>query len=164
MTRIILTGICHNTLFGAGGLCCHSALIVVSKLGNGFLSNEYSLTYGAMITLCKTCLGTGGSYSRKCLLGMRKLADRLGVAIVTGAGEGPFPLSQRPGGEAAAQRGRPHTHFVCKKCGMIYDFEEEEQNFKSIKDQGFVIEKHRTVLYGECADCKNKKIKKFESV
>ena len=58
----------------------------------------------------------------------------------------------------------PHTHFVCKKCGTIYDFEEEEQNFKSIKDQGFVIEKHRTVLYGECADCKNKKIKKFESV
>lgn len=58
----------------------------------------------------------------------------------------------------------PHTHFVCKKCGMIYDFEEEEQNFRSIKDQGFVIEKHRTVLYGECAHCKNKKIKKFESV
>jgi Fe2+ or Zn2+ uptake regulation protein len=58
----------------------------------------------------------------------------------------------------------PHTHFVCKKCGMIYDFEEEEQNFRSIKDQGFVIEKHRTVLYGECADCKQKKIKKFKSV
>ena len=58
----------------------------------------------------------------------------------------------------------PHTHFVCQKCGMIYDFEEEEQNFRSIKDQGFVIEKHRTVLYGECAHCKNKKIKKFESV
>ena len=55
-------------------------------------------------------------------------------------------------------------HFVCKKCGMIYDFEEEEQNFRSIKDQGFVIEKHRTVLYGECADCKQKKIKKFKSV
>ena len=58
----------------------------------------------------------------------------------------------------------PHTHFVCKKCGMIYDFEEEEQNFRSIKDQGFIIEKHRTVLYGECADCKQKKIKKFKRV
>ena len=92
MTCVILTGICHNTLLGAGGLCCYSALIVVSKLGNGFLSNEYSLTYGAMLTLCKTCLGTGRSYSRKDFLGMSKLIDRLGVAIVTGAGEGLYAL------------------------------------------------------------------------
>ena len=53
----------------------------------------------------------------------------------------------------------PHTHFVCKRCGMIYDFNEEEQNFKSVREQGFPIEKHRTVLYGECAECKKNKSK-----
>ena len=53
----------------------------------------------------------------------------------------------------------PHTHFVCKRCGMIYDFNEEEQNFKSVREQGFTIEKHRTVLYGECAECKKNKSK-----
>lgn len=47
----------------------------------------------------------------------------------------------------------PHTHFVCKCCGTIYDFEEEAQSFGSIRNQGFAIDKHRTVLYGTCAEC-----------
>ena len=50
----------------------------------------------------------------------------------------------------------PHTHFVCNCCGNIYDFEDEEHSFKSIKDQGFTINKHRTVLYGTCTECNKK--------
>lgn len=53
----------------------------------------------------------------------------------------------------------PHTHFVCNGCGHIFDFEDEEHSFKPIKDQGFTINKHRTVLYGICTEC-NKKNKK----
>ena len=50
----------------------------------------------------------------------------------------------------------PHTHFVCNCCGNIYDFEDEEHSFKCIKDQGFTINKHRTVLYGTCTECNKK--------
>ncbi len=54
---------------------------------------------------------------------------------------------------------KPHTHFVCNRCGSIHDFEEEETDFKSIKDQGFAVMKCRTVLYGLCPEClKNKEI------
>ncbi|MBQ9743950.1 MAG: transcriptional repressor [Clostridia bacterium] len=50
----------------------------------------------------------------------------------------------------------PHTHFVCKCCSQIFDFEEEGQSFKSISDKGFTIDKHRTVLYGTCTECNEK--------
>ena len=48
----------------------------------------------------------------------------------------------------------PHTHFVCKKCNEIYDFEDEPHSFKSVSDKGFDVDKHRTVLYGTCKNCK----------
>ena len=47
-----------------------------------------------------------------------------------------------------------HTHFVCKKCNEIYDFEDEPQSFKAVSDKGFDVEKHMTVLYGTCKNCK----------
>lgn len=51
----------------------------------------------------------------------------------------------------------PHTHFVCKYCNNIYDFEDEHYIFNDVREKGFTVEKHRTVLYGTCANCKNKK-------
>ena len=48
---------------------------------------------------------------------------------------------------------KPHTHFVCSKCGEIHDFEEEESDFRNVKDQGFTVNKRRTVLYGFCPEC-----------
>ena len=51
----------------------------------------------------------------------------------------------------------PHTHFVCKHCNNIYDFEDEHYIFNDVREKGFTVEKHRTVLYGTCANCKNKK-------
>ena len=51
---------------------------------------------------------------------------------------------------------KPHTHFVCNECGSIHDFEEEETDFKSVKDQGFAVTKCRTVLYGLCPNCLKK--------
>ena len=50
---------------------------------------------------------------------------------------------------------KPHTHFVCKGCKKIYDFELETEYPAQITGQGFEIETDRTVYYGKCKDCKN---------
>ena len=90
MNRIVLTGISHNTLVGTSGSGCYSALVVMTKLCNLFLSNKNLVTSRALLALGKTLVGTGGSYGRESFLGMRKLFDRLCVAIVARAGKGLF--------------------------------------------------------------------------
>ena len=92
MSRIVLTGISLNTLFGAGGCCCYNALIVMSELCNIILSNENLAAYRALRALGETLFGTGGSYRRKLLVGVRKLCHGLGVAILAGAGVGLLTL------------------------------------------------------------------------
>ena len=49
---------------------------------------------------------------------------------------------------------KPHTHFVCRGCSMIFDFEYPVTNPEPITSQGFVIERERTVYYGLCHKCK----------
>ena len=49
---------------------------------------------------------------------------------------------------------KPHTHFVCKGCKKIYDFEYEPVYPSQITDTGFNIESERTVYYGLCNQCK----------
>ncbi|MBR2296899.1 MAG: transcriptional repressor [Clostridia bacterium] len=48
---------------------------------------------------------------------------------------------------------KPHTHFVCKACKMIFDFEYETTQPEPITSQGFKIENERTVYYGLCKKC-----------
>ncbi len=48
---------------------------------------------------------------------------------------------------------KPHTHFVCKECKKIYDFEYEVKYPSEIMSQGFEIENDRTVYYGICKEC-----------
>lgn len=46
-----------------------------------------------------------------------------------------------------------HTHFVCRDCKEIYDFEYETKKPEEITSQGFEIEHERTVYYGLCKKC-----------
>ncbi len=48
-----------------------------------------------------------------------------------------------------------HGHFVCKKCGRVYNFEYEQKNkCKYMNLDGFDIENEEIVLKGICKDCK----------
>ena len=51
---------------------------------------------------------------------------------------------------------KPHTHFVCRSCKMIYDFEYPVSNPEPIVSQGFSIERERTVYYGLCHKCRKR--------
>ena len=52
----------------------------------------------------------------------------------------------------------PHAHFVCTKCGNVYDiFDDKLTSLKdSLKDNDFIIEKECVVFYGSCSKCINK--------
>jgi Fe2+ or Zn2+ uptake regulation protein len=51
---------------------------------------------------------------------------------------------------------KPHTHFACRGCKKIFDFEYETEHPKEITSQGFKIENERTVYYGLCDACSGK--------
>lgn len=56
----------------------------------------------------------------------------------------------------------PHYHISCTSCGKFCDFFEIDYN-KGLdgiieEKSGFRIAKHETVFYGECPDCKLKKL------
>jgi len=49
-----------------------------------------------------------------------------------------------------------HYHFICEKCGRIYDLNEPvetELNMKYAKKTGFNILHHRLEFRGLCKDC-----------
>jgi Fur family peroxide stress response transcriptional regulator len=49
----------------------------------------------------------------------------------------------------------PHNHFICKKCGKIYDLKMNEKNMTFIQEdlKGFKIESCNLVCYGVCKNC-----------
>ncbi len=47
-----------------------------------------------------------------------------------------------------------HGHFVCKKCGRVYNFKHRYKNNYSELD-GFYIENEEIILKGICKECKN---------
>lgn len=46
-----------------------------------------------------------------------------------------------------------HGHFVCERCGKIYDFDFDFAPPKSLLDQGFKVAYERRICYGICAEC-----------
>ena len=49
-----------------------------------------------------------------------------------------------------------HYHFLCKKCGKIYDVSDNiapELIKKAENETGFIIEEHDIVLQGICKNC-----------
>ena len=48
---------------------------------------------------------------------------------------------------------KEHSHFVCRGCGEIYDFEPINTCPEEIVKNGFKVEMTRTVFYGVCQKC-----------
>ena len=88
MSGIILTGISHNTLFGAGGSCCYNTLIIVTGSRDFSLLFKCLLTYRALLTIGKTCLKTGCSLACYGLLGMTESFGHIACASFTTNGTG----------------------------------------------------------------------------
>ncbi|WP_163329397.1 Fur family transcriptional regulator [Desulfurobacterium thermolithotrophum] len=54
-------------------------------------------------------------------------------------------------------RVEPHSHFICLKCGRIYDVEvSPEVSFENLKREGFEVSNCAFICYGICKNCKVK--------
>lgn len=64
-----------------------------------------------------------------------------------------FEKSERFDGTTA-----PHHHFLCKKCGKIFDLPQEiaGQVVQNINDKGFRTINYEIMAEGLCADCQEK--------
>lgn len=56
--------------------------------------------------------------------------------------------------------GEHHDHLVCTRCGAITEFENE--SIEKLQDEvaashGFLIERHKLELYGQCTKCQGVK-------
>ena len=51
-----------------------------------------------------------------------------------------------------------HAHFLCKKCGHIYDFHTPVgmNKMKELRSEGHMVEEAHTYYKGVCKECKNK--------
>ncbi len=52
-----------------------------------------------------------------------------------------------------------HYHFICQKCGNIYDIQKEiapDIVQKTQEKTGFIINSHDVVFHGICLECKKK--------
>lgn len=47
-----------------------------------------------------------------------------------------------------------HHHFCCRACDRVFDIEGCPAAVESLAPQGFAVDSHEVVLYGECASCK----------
>ena len=49
----------------------------------------------------------------------------------------------------------PHSHFVCTKCGNIYDIENKNFEYlnKTLENENFKVDKTSVVFYGLCRNC-----------
>jgi Fur family peroxide stress response transcriptional regulator len=68
-----------------------------------------------------------------------------------------YELEQVGGVPGRFELGLPdHSHFICEKCGKIFDFEDhitkiEEQELS--KKLGVIITHHKVEFYGVCKEC-----------
>jgi Fur family transcriptional regulator, peroxide stress response regulator len=49
-----------------------------------------------------------------------------------------------------------HQHFICEKCGQVYDVlvdTENEIKLARLPHRGFKVTSHQTVFYGACKHC-----------
>ena len=55
------------------------------------------------------------------------------------------------------RRGRHHDHLICQSCGEIVEFRSEvieREQDEVAKRHGYRLTKHRHILYGTCARCR----------
>lgn len=60
------------------------------------------------------------------------------------------------GEERIDGRTDPHAHFVCNRCGRIYDVEDNEPTAAetALMGNGFNVESKSVTYYGVCDKCK----------
>lgn len=46
-----------------------------------------------------------------------------------------------------------HHHFHCGACGRVFDVPGCHAHIDASVPEGFRVQRHEVVLYGECADC-----------
>ena len=55
--------------------------------------------------------------------------------------------------------GKPHGHFICQKCGRVFDLDDETLPTDEIKNkinsEGFEVKGCNLVCYGLCPSCKS---------
>ena len=53
---------------------------------------------------------------------------------------------------------RPHPHFVCNKCGNVYDvghLQSQVEHISELTNAGFLVESKYIIYYGKCPNCSN---------
>jgi len=52
----------------------------------------------------------------------------------------------------------PHAHFICTKCGKIYDFHNLNltDQINSLEKKGYRVNKTQIYIYGVCPECQEK--------
>ena len=48
-----------------------------------------------------------------------------------------------------------HHHFSCNGCNRIFDVSACPDNIESLVPDGFFLDNHEVILYGQCEDCNN---------
>ncbi len=69
--------------------------------------------------------------------------------------EGWLKLVQLPGEPSRYEvSGKPpHSHFYCRRCGLVYDIPGGSKPTPGALPTGFTLEDHALVLYGRCPKC-----------
>ena len=52
---------------------------------------------------------------------------------------------------------KPHGHYVCEKCGRVFDLESEVDIPSELEENGFIVTRASCVYYGICKDCQNQR-------
>lgn len=90
----------------------------------------------------------------------KRYAPRLGLATVyrtikSLAGEGAVSTVELPGEPPryeAAGKGH-HHHFLCARCGKVYELGGCLGGLKSLLPRGFRMSSHELLLHGRCPAC-----------
>jgi Fur family ferric uptake transcriptional regulator len=90
----------------------------------------------------------------------KKHAPRLGLATVYRTlkalgGEGAVAAVELPGEPPryeASGKGH-HHHFLCERCGKVYELGGCLGGLKGLLPRGFKMSSHELLLHGRCPDC-----------
>ncbi len=92
----------------------------------------------------------------------RKELPTLGMATVYRAirqfvAEGRVRAVEVPGAPPHYESAGGHHHFfLCQECKRLFDLAGCISGFNALAPQGFRVQHHEIVLYGECASCMKK--------
>ncbi len=100
----------------------------------------------------------------------RRRVPALGIATVYRAikqlvAEGQVRPVELPGVAPHYESAARHHHhfFLCQQCERLFDLRGCLRGVKSLAPSGFQVREHEIVLYGECASCVGKPLKRLRA-